>query len=161
MGTGYDFKCPQCGARYDVYPGIGMMQPALCKELIEKIRSGKKGKAWKEAYDRYAPYVATGGERCVFVCDECGRWREAVDTTLYAPDDIEKAKEEYKEKRVEEDGCIPYLSDKKGFHVVKPFVCRCTKCKKNMRKAAKNEIRALPCPKCGAKNEARGLIMWD
>ncbi len=165
MGTGLCFKCKKCGHEYSVMLGVGFSFAKEARNALKSIEKGEYGAELKEAYEK-TPYAAVYTDRSVYLCSGCGRWIMDADLTLYgpnAPDAIPK--KQYGEKTVEEWGYVPYVSKidlKEDYHVVKRIYHKCDRCGKRMHKASENEIKKLPCPKCGEINEEEpDLIYWD
>ena len=48
MGRGKSYKCSKCGKEYSASWGCGYMFTLEYDELIEAIKKGKYGEAWKE-----------------------------------------------------------------------------------------------------------------
>lgn len=164
MGQGSTYKCKKCGHEYGINPGVGMRYPSVCKRIRERISAGDYGSEWKDAYESAGRYVAVCAENEVFICDNCGKWEQHEDITLYVPDNEAEAGEmTFGDSTVKELGEVPYLMDPEdeGFHVHKPYRPPCPECGSAMRPAKMEELYELPCPKCGERNELDGIIMWD
>ncbi|WP_154649900.1 hypothetical protein [Butyrivibrio proteoclasticus] len=43
MGTGYRFKCKECGHEYSILLGIGFLYPKVYRDTLKKIADGKYG----------------------------------------------------------------------------------------------------------------------
>ena len=146
MGNGYDYKCRKCHHRYQIFTGIGRLYPKTLEKTVSAIKAGAFGAEWKEAYEK-TPGAAIYASNEVFICEDCRKWKEEVDVSIYAPDDPKSRSE--------------MLFPTDGFHVVKEYRPVCPKCGGLMRKASKEELMNLPCPKCGTENGMDNFIMWD
>lgn len=71
---------------------------------------------------------------------------------------------QYGIKTVEEWGYVPYVIGydlKEEYSLIKVYVHKCKKCGKRMHTANDEDIKNLPCPKCGTEDTTSGLLMWD
>ena len=164
MGRGYGYKCKECKHRYSAFPGIGKAYPEAYRELIQKIEDGGYGEEWQRLL-KDTPYVAVNAENVIYSCKECGQWEMGQDITLYAPNHPKAIlSKQYGIKTVEEWGYVPFVMNwelREEYHVLKRHYHKCSKCGKRMHKASENEVKHLPCPKCGTENEVRDYIIWD
>ncbi len=164
MGKGYSFKCKHCGADYYASQGIGFMFPKVYEERIQDISSGKYGDKLKELFEK-TPYAAIDASESVYVCNACNYWEQGTDLTLYTPKDPESfASNEACNKAAEKNREMPYVMPgalKDEYKVERRFYHTCQKCGKRMHKANEDEMRNLPCPKCGTVNELNGFLLWD
>jgi len=164
MGSGYDFKCKKCKTKYSAMPGIGMMYPKVYQEAVEDIKNGKYGPEWQEIMNS-EEFIAVNAEREIYICSECKYWETDLNLALYRPKDAEAIRtKQYGIKTVEEWGYVPYVMEyhlKTEYSLVKVYVHKCKKCGKRMHKATDEELKNLPCPKCGTENATNGMLMWD
>ena len=163
MGFGYSFTCKNCGERYDVDVGIGMLYPSVYEEEYAKVASGACG-ADRQELLRSNPYAAIDAEQVVYICDKCNCWVQEADYTVYVPKDVDQLKEistwgEFEKES--EYGVLCNGYSKAFYRVLKRYYRKCDKCGQRMRKASNAELSNLPCPKCGTRNEAEGAILWD
>lgn len=145
-------------------PGIGMMYPKVYQEAVEDIKNGKYGPEWQEIMNS-EEFIAVNAEREIYICSECKRWETDLNLALYRPKDAEAIRtKQYGIKTVEEWGYVPYVMGyhlKTEYSLVKVYVHKCKKCGKRMHKATNEELKNLPCPKCGTENATSGMLMWD
>lgn len=164
MGYGLGFKCSKCQKDYDVFLGIGMMFPKVYKELVEKIRSGKYGSEWKTLIDS-EDNVVVDAEKTVFCCPECAAWRAEPNLSLYVAvneDAIKEAKSGYPYMH-KMSPIAEFMMTKPEYKLLKQYDHKCKKCKIVMHEASDDELRSLPCPKCGAApdEEHSSCFNWD
>ena len=164
MGKGYHYICKQCGNRYAVHIGAGMGYPTEYGEIISDLARGKYGAELQEVF-LSTPYAAVDGGKAVFVCPGCGSWERGTDLTLYAPNEpLRIPNKRYGRKTVAEWGYVPFVTRgdlEEDYHVLKRHYHHCGKCGKRMHKASSDELRNLPCPKCGSPNQAESGFFWD
>ena len=164
MGSGYSYTCKKCKCEYRVHPGIGMGFPRVYQRKLAEISAGEYGPELQELYNK-TPYAAINAEYVVYICDRCGTWEVGIDLSLYAPDDPDSlAQKQYGIKTVAEWGHVPYVMPgdlKNEYHLVKRHYHRCNICGNRMHKASPSELRNLPCPECGAPNQAEDTLFWD
>ena len=153
MGYGYGFTCENCGERYDVEVGIGMLYPETYKEEYAKVASGACG-ADRQELLRSNPYATIDAENVVYICDNCNCWVQEVDYTVYEPKIVDELREAPNGM-----ACSGY--SKSLYRVLKRYYRKCDRCGKRMRKASREELSHLPCPKCGTYNEADDAVLWD
>lgn len=152
MGKGFTYTCKKCYHKYSVMLGIGMMFPTVYAEETQKISDGMYGDEWRDLYNKI-PYAAIDASKTLYICDNCKRWEEGTDITLYQPKDPDA-----------DWGIVPYVMKmdlEKDYRVLKRYYHHCNICKKRMHKATSEELMDLYCPKCGEKNLAQDLLMWD
>ena len=152
MGSGYGFVCKKCGNRYSVNTGIGFMFPDEYKKLVDKIKKGRYGEEWKQLF-KSTPKAVVDAESELYICNGCGNWDVSPVASIYAPDKPDSA-----EKPVHYVMKSDLESD---YHIVKRYYHKCGKCGKRMHRGTEREMISLPCPKCGGKDTAADLIMWD
>lgn len=166
MGSGFEFKCCNCGNEYYVNLGIGFLYPRVYKETVEKIEDGEYGPDLKETFES-VKYAAIDASKVLFKCPDCGNWEVDIDLSIYAPNDVETVKAlKFGEKTVQELGGIPYAMShmlEEDFHLLKEYKHSCKKCGAEMLKFDESKnCSILPCPKCGKENECEPfLICWD
>lgn len=73
MGSGYKFICHSCGNTYRVLWGIGFEFPVVYKRIMDGIKDGKYGEAWKKLLAK-KKYVAVDAEFYVFCCSRFKNW---------------------------------------------------------------------------------------
>ena len=165
MGEGHFIKCKNCGTKYGVITGIGMMFPSVYGETVEKIRNGDYGEELNELL-LTRPYLAVDCELDLYVCD-CGHWETEENLDVYEPIDEEMRKE--REKNLSEDYRDYVIREdlKEDYRLVRHHTHICSKCGKEMKKIKRPEYYArkfgLKCPVCGEKNTAEyeNMILWD
>ncbi len=164
MGQGYEYKCKKCRHEYSVNPGFGMLFPQQYRETLADISEGKYGKELQETYNN-TPYAAVDAEYVVYVCKNCGSWKQDKDVSIYAPNDPDSIpQKEFGIKTVAERGYVPYVMRDEldsEYHIVKRYYCYCRKCGKRMHKESDDELKNLKCPKCGCANESSMGFLWD
>ena len=164
MGTGYNYKCGKCEHAYLIYPGPGMNFPKQYKNMTSNISEGKYGRELQEVFNS-TQYAAVDAENVVYVCKECGSWKEDKDVSLYVPNDPDSiAQKKYGRITVAELGFVPYVTRAeldREYHIVKRYYYRCGRCGKRMHKASDDELLNLQCPKCGSANKAKFAFRWD
>ena len=163
MGYGYSFTCENCGERYEVDVGVGVLYPSKYEEEYAKVASGACGAERKELLNSN-PYAAIDAESVVYICDKCSHWVQEVDYTVYVPKDVGQLKEAiiWQEFEKESDYGVTCNGYSKAlYRVLKRYYRKCDQCGQRMRKASREELNHLPCPKCGTYNEADGAILWD
>lgn len=163
MGDGRAYKCSKCGKEYSALTGVGFMFPSVFKELTEEIKNGKYGQKWKDLA-LSEKYVVVDAERYLYVCGKCDHWSTDYGLSLYAPVNTDKiANMSFGDKTVAELGYIPYVTNFRGFHILKRYVHKCEKCGAVMHKATNKEERDLPCPDCGGAPDPTydNWICWD
>jgi len=164
MGRGEIYKCSKCGNEYSVYFGTGFSFDSVYGETMEDVASGKYGEERKELLEK-VKYIAVDSESDVYICGNCGFWKQEQGLGLYKPKNPEKiAKEKFGDKTVEELGYVPYVMRYKlleDYRLVKTYVHRCDKCGRRMRRATEEDLGRLPCPVCGTENLMTRQILWD
>lgn len=82
MGRIHKYICSGCGEKYSTIIGIGMMNEMLEKRMLEDIRDGKYGQEWKKLVER-KDFCEIDTRKSVYICPECGRWKNEEDGSLY------------------------------------------------------------------------------
>ena len=162
MGSGFELKCSKCKKEYGIYLGFGMLYPNLYEETVKDIKDGKFGKEWKQFYED-TENVAVDVENHVFICPNCGFWKQEKGMSLYVPDN------EYALKDVKKglpifygDESIPAMfGQKPEYRLVREFEHKCDKCGAKMREASESEMWGLPCPECGASPDPEEISIMD
>lgn len=178
MGSGFTFRCCNCGEEFCVYLGIGFAFPSEYKTVNEAVKAGNYGEKWQSIMNS-ADFIQADAERYFFHCGRCGHWEEDYGLSLYAPNDVGSLrKKQYGIKTVEEWGYVPYavfsralISDTNpDYHQLKRRIHRCPECNRAMKKHTYNQLLQriynddsfkIKCPKCGDKLEEIGAIRWD
>lgn len=169
MGSGYVFRCDNCGKDEEVFLGAGMMFPTACSETLAEVREGKYGQKLKEAAER-EPFVGVAAEQRIYICEKCGHWEVQTDASVYGLADKEKGPDtSFGEKTIAEWGEIPYVAkwaDKGVFRLIEEYVPDCPECGSSMRAQDVDEDGGidlqLRCNDCGhplSPGELR--ICWD
>lgn len=162
MGSGYQFMSSKCNEIYGIYLGIGMLYPNVYEETVKDIKNGTFGKEWKQFYED-TENVAVDVENRIYICPDCGSWKQEKGLSLYAPNN------EYALKDVKKGFPIFYGNDsipamfghKPEYRLVKEYEHKCDKCGIKMREADNRELYGLPCPKCGASPDPDQIDIMD
>ena len=171
MGSGYSFRCKNCGKKYNSYKGVGMLFPKVYADLVKAVCKGEYGTEWRNAMmNDYS--VAIDAEKKIYVCDKCGSWQAEPDMSLYALNNQPEG--DYSRDSIEsiewDEYVMPYmlrkdpdsLWDKEPeYHLLKRYEHECCKCGGIMHKATEEEEENLACPECGPINEPETMLMWD
>ena len=152
MGQGYVYNCSKCGNEFHVFFGSGFgFCEALSKET-KKIRKGIYGERWKQLLESEKE-VVPNLDFVVFYCEECGKWKNARDLSLYKP--VSRENESNSDK-------IPFLlPENKSYALLEEYTYNCEKCGGKMKKLTYETIDKLECPECGELCDKCGYVDWD
>ena len=179
MGSGFRFKCNNCGGEYTVLLGVGFAFPSEYEKVNEDVKHGEYGEEWKTLINS-EEFIQADAEKYFFHCGGCGYWKEDYGLSLYAPNNVESLrKKQYGIKTVEEWGYVPYAifgktligNTNPDFHILKKRIHRCPECNRAMKKHTYEQLLkrlynddsfTIKCPKCEEKLEVEGgAIRWD
>lgn len=140
MGKGYTYRCENCGKTYDVYPGMGMGYPSLCREVLAAVKAGEYGPKLKEAAES-EKHVGVAAENRLYRCDGCGNWDVLPDASVYGWSDADRDEEiVYVARRGGED---------KDYRLIEEYIPTCNRCGNEMRVERITERLRLTCHDCG------------
>jgi len=148
-----NFKCPKCGYEYGYMCGADKTMN-LYARIVRDMREGKYGEGIKKVFAA-EPLAAVDVSRHLWICPECGKWKNRRDLSVYFPNDDKKEKiAEAREATMmlAVDDYEPQVYDeelRRDYHLVVPSVVRC-ECGAEMVKNDSPET--LKCPKCGEDN---------
>ena len=162
MGGGTCFSCNQCGHKDTVCFGIGFLFPQLYQDVVEKIRKGKYGREWKQVFES-EPGAAVDVEMQLYVCPECGTYKQDLNLSLYKPapdaDYIQEWILSGRKYDMDMKYVTPYILTK-DYRQLKRYVHKCHACGKRMHQYRVGD--RLACPKCKkGEMEPAGDILWD
>lgn len=150
MGTGFCCKCEKCGFEVDIMLGVGRLFFEIYQKLVARIRKGEFGEEWRKFFEEN-PDGAVDSERNLFLCENCGNWKEDYNLSLFKLISSEKTE-------------IPlrYFPAKlENYILYKIYIHSCKRCGHDMKKIEESNEIELNCPKCENKMIRNGLLRWD
>ena len=162
MGDGYMYHCEKCGKSYSVFPGMGMLYPQVCEDVLSAVRAGEYGQKLKEAAESER-YVGVAAENKVYRCECCGNWEVLPDASVFGLADKEKGQKiRFGGKTIAEWGEIPYVDGKKDYRLIEEYVPTCEKCGGDMHAKKLTKRLRLACHDCGTPlTQDPDAICWD
>ncbi|MGN0619629.1 MAG: hypothetical protein ACI4J7_11475 [Ruminiclostridium sp.] len=152
MGQGYHYECSRCGNKFRVIFGSGFGYCEALSKETDKIRKGKYGKRWKQLIESEKEAVPDL-DFVVFYCDNCGKWKNERDLSLYKPVS--------QENESDSDKLTFFLPDNKSYALLEEYTYHCEKCGSKMKKLTYETIDKLECPECGELCDKYGYVDWD
>ena len=173
MGLILKCKCKKCGYTFKAFVGIGMMYPKTYTETVNKMKEGQFGLHGKEFFEAF-PQGAISCEEIVVQCDDCGKFMNVPDLSLYVPEGkIDYTKIERKIPWSSGFSGVGYeyvtLSElDKHYTLYERYSHRCSRCNGHTsvvpgfsERMNKNIDRHVKCPKCGSIMEIAIEGVWD
>ena len=169
MGTGYVFRCKDCGKEYGMSFGLGFGYSDECQKLRQAALSGELGDEWRRIMSENEYYIIKA-ENYLYYCRNCGRWEFGPKLSIYAPKDLEDLLDQQRgDKTVRAWGYDPWgLMSKEDYKLIRRYRHVCPECKKAMKQYGEHDWESfhklhLKCPDCNGElafDESTG-IMWD
>ena len=149
MAKGIGFVCPSCRETVAATLGAGYSYASVCRQAIQEMHYGAHGPEFQRIV-REEPVIAVDAEQKLFVCEDCGRWTNGPDLTLYRPDG--KTKNPRLNLQPDDGVIIAYSKDlKTGFERIRTYPHLCPGCGREMRSMQVHEINRILCPACGGE----------
>jgi rubrerythrin len=149
MGYSKEFHCDHCGYKRMILYESGMSFPQTYQKVLSAVKSGEYGDEMKNTAVT-TKGIAIDAEWDLFICSNCGTWKNDYGLTLYEPDDDTA----YAEK----DYVTPY-EIQINYHMKKPYFHKCPTCGKRMHRFKQGDQPI--CPICHQVGHIDPLGIWD
>ncbi|MBE6016329.1 MAG: hypothetical protein E7233_01795 [Lachnospiraceae bacterium] len=136
MGTGYEYRCPNCKYETEILLGIGLFFHRTQKRVTEQAAKGKFGVTLKQIV-KHGNSVTVSPAKYLYYCEDCHVCKNDYCLNVYEELDNLKSEEIYR------------------------FIHKCPICHKEMKRTDQKPSFALKCPKCNTIMDYSGDIMWD
>ncbi|MBQ8317898.1 MAG: hypothetical protein IJX85_06140 [Lachnospiraceae bacterium] len=151
MGRIIRYRHKGCSFSYDFKEGAGFKDFSRTCDSRKQMRARQWGERWKALIEQY-PDGTGVVERALCYCQECKEYCTESRKSFYIPK--EGSKFEYDES----DMVPPHLIGD-YFEVLEEETILCPKCNKETKPM--ENLRKVPCGKCGQMSEWKVVGYWD